>query len=253
MKLGSDLVAVVAGGASGLGAAVSAKLAGHGVKVAILDRDVTRGEQHADQIGAMFCRVDVASASSVRDALAKTRSVLGQERVCINCAGLAPAAKTVSRNAPHDPELFQSVINVNLVGSFNVASQSAAGMVEAFEKGSDAGVIVNTASIAAYEGQVGQAAYAASKGGIVGLTLPMARDLAEMGIRVMAIAPGIFATPMVTSMPDDLQATLANSIPNPSRLGDPDEFAGLVTHIIENSYMNGTVIRLDGAVRLAAR
>lgn len=241
------------GGASGLGAAVAASLRQCDVKVAILDRDAQKGAAFASQIGAAFIETDVTDAASVSASLKHVRREQGQERICVNCAGIAPAAKTVSRGVAHDLTLFQSVINVNLVGSFNVASQSAAGMVALNPVGEERGVIIHTASIAAFEGQMGQVAYAASKGGIAGLTLPMARDLARDGVRVMAIAPGIFGTPMVTSMSQEIQDGLAAAIPFPPRLGDPAEFASLALHIIENAFLNGSVIRLDGATRLAMR
>jgi len=253
MKLEAGLSAVVTGGASGLGAAVASALCAQGVKVALFDRDVDKGTRYAAEIGALFCETDVTDAASVSAALTQARAVHGQERICVNCAGIAPAAKTVSRGQSHDLALFQQTINVNLVGSFNVASRSAAGMVAAEPLGEERGVIIHTASIAAYEGQMGQAAYAASKGGIVGLTLPMARDLARDGVRVMAIAPGIFGTPMVTAMSQDIQDGLAAGIPFPSRLGDPAEYAALALHIIENAFLNGSVIRLDGATRLTMR
>ena len=253
MQLTSDLAAVVTGGASGLGHAVAAALRAAEVKVTLIDQDAEKGEARAKELGATFAEADVTSAESVANALQVARAANGQERLCINCAGIAPAAKTVGRNGIHDLALFQSVINVNLVGSFNVSSQSAAGMVEEGTDATCAGVIINTASIAAYEGQIGQVAYAASKGGIVGLTLPMARDLARDKIRVMAIAPGIFGTPMVTGMPQEIQDALASGIPNPARLGDPGEFAALALHIVENDFLNGSVIRLDGAARLAPK
>lgn len=253
MKLSGDHAAIVTGGASGLGAAVATALRAQGVNVAILDRDSDKGARYGAEIGALFCETDVTDAPSVAAALEQARAAHGQERICVNCAGIAPAAKTVSRGVAHDLALFQQTINVNLVGSFNVASQSAAGMVAADPVGEERGVIINTASIAALEGQMGQVAYAASKGGIVGLTLPMARDLARDGVRVMAIAPGIFATPMVTAMSTDIQDGLAAGIPFPPRLGDPAEFAALALHIIENAFLNGSVIRLDGATRLTIR
>lgn len=253
MKVNANCAAVVTGGASGLGAAVAKTLRAKGVKVAILDRDVAKGTAFASEIGATFCETDVTDAASVGAALAHARDINGQERICVNCAGIAPAAKTVSRGVAHDLALFQQVIAVNLVGSFNVASQSAAGMVAADLADQERGVIIHTASIAAFEGQMGQVAYAASKGGIAGLTLPMARDLARDGVRVMAIAPGIFATPMLTSMSQDIQDGLAAGIPFPPRLGDPAEFADLAVHIVENTFLNGSVIRLDGATRLAMR
>ncbi len=253
MRLGNDVAAVVTGGASGLGSAVAAALRAAEVRVTLIDREADRGEARAAELGATFAEADVTDADSVANALLTARDANGQERICINCAGIAPAAKTVGRKGVHDLALFQSVINVNLIGSFNVASQSAAGMIAETTDAECAGVIVHTASIAAYEGQIGQAAYAASKGGIVGLTLPMARDLAANKIRVMAIAPGIFGTPMVTGMPQELQDALAEGIPNPARLGDPAEFAALALHIIDNDFLNGSVIRLDGAARLSPR
>ncbi|MDD9923561.1 MAG: SDR family NAD(P)-dependent oxidoreductase [Boseongicola sp.] len=252
MEIGSGTSAVVTGGASGLGAAVTRALAERGARVAIFDLNSDAGLEVASEISGVFCNVDVTDSESVAAGLESARARHGQERICVNCAGIAPAAKTVSRGTAHDLATFRQVIDINLVGSFNVASQSAAGMV-ADGGGVEAGVIIHTASIAAFEGQIGQVAYAASKGGIAGLTLPMARDLARDGVRVMAIAPGIFGTPMVTSMSEELQEALASGIPNPARLGDPSEFAALACHIIENQYMNGTVIRLDGAVRLAPR
>jgi NAD(P)-dependent dehydrogenase (short-subunit alcohol dehydrogenase family) len=250
MKLDGSISAVVTGGASGLGARVATQLRDLGCKVAIFDLDEDHGTALAAEIGATFVLADVTDSQSVSDALFKARAENGQERICINCAGIAPAAKTVSRGAAHDLALFQKVININLIGSFNVASQSAAGMVGVDPIGEERGVIIHTASIAAYEGQIGQVAYAASKGGIVGLTLPMARDLARDGVRVMAIAPGIFGTPMVTSMSQDIQDGLAAGIPFPQRLGDPNEFAKLAVHIVDNAFLNGSVIRLDGASRL---
>ncbi len=253
MQIDEHISAVVTGGASGLGAAVVTALRARGAAVAILDRDAERGMVFAREVGATFQETDVTDAGSVASALGAARGAQGQERICVNCAGIAPAAKTVSRGAAHDLALFQQVINVNLVGSFNVASLSAAGMVAADPLGEERGVVIHTASIAAFEGQMGQAAYAASKGGIAGLTLPMARDLARDGVRVMAIAPGIFGTPMVTSMSQEIQDGLAAGIPFPQRLGDPDEFAALALHIVENAFLNGSVIRLDGATRLTPR
>lgn len=249
MEINNTFSAVVTGGASGLGYAVAKALRDQGALVTLIDRDADKGMDVAKELGATFVKADVTDAASVTAALDIARTANGQEQACINCAGIAPAAKTVGRDGVHDLDLFQAVINVNLIGSFNVASQSGAGMVENRVEG----VIINTASIAAYEGQMGQVAYAASKGGIVGLTLPMARDLARSKIRAMAIAPGIFGTPMVTAMPDDVQTALAAKIPHPARLGDPEEFAKLALHIIENDFLNGSVIRLDGAARLAMR
>ncbi|UYP69120.1 SDR family NAD(P)-dependent oxidoreductase [Thalassobacter stenotrophicus] len=252
MQIGANTPAIVTGGASGLGRAVATRLLAAGAPVTLLDR-APSGEDVAAELGADFIAVDVTQPQDVADALAQARAAQGQERICVNCAGIAPAARTVGREGAHDAALFLQVINVNLVGSFNVASQSAAGMAALSSEDPCVGVIINTASIAAYEGQIGQAAYAASKGGIVGMTLPMARDLAKARIRVAAIAPGIFGTPMVKGLPEDVQEALAADIPNPSRLGAPEEFASLVAHIIDNDFLNGEVIRLDGATRLTPR
>ncbi len=250
MELSNQIAAVVTGGASGLGSAVVTGLLTKGVKVAILDMNAP-----ADESNAIFCQTDVTEPESVAAALEQARTINGQERICVNCAGIAPAAKTVSRGMAHDAALFQKVINVNLVGSFNVSSQSALGMSEADALNADGerGVIINTASVAAFEGQIGQIAYGASKGGVAAMTIPMARDLSKLGIRVMAIAPGIFGTPMVTAFPQEVQDSLASNIPFPSRLGSPDEFAKLAMHIAENSFLNGEVIRLDGATRMQPR
>ncbi len=249
------LSAVITGGASGLGAAVATLLASKGIKIALLDMNVEAGEALAAELGGVFCHTDVSDQKSVEDALAKARAANGQERICVNCAGIAPAAKTVSRGAAHDLTLFQKVINVNLVGTFNVSSQSALGMsgAEVLNEDNERGVIINTASVAAFEGQIGQVAYGASKGGVAAMTLPMARDLAKSGIRVLSVAPGIFKTPMVAAFSQEVQDALAANIPFPSRLGTPEEFATLVYHMIENSFMNGEVVRLDGATRMQPR
>lgn len=247
--------AIVTGGASGLGAATARLLASLGLQVVVWDRDKTAGERIASDIGGMFVGVDVADASSVQGALAIVKEQVGDVRVLVNCAGIGRAAKTVSRGEAHDPALFTSIVNVNLNGTFHCASQVAAAMLSAEPLDTDGtrGVIVNTASVAAYDGQVGQIAYAASKGGIVSMTLPMARDLADKGIRVCAIAPGLFETPLLKDLPDEARESIAGQIPFPCRLGDPAEFATLVAHIINNSMLNGEVIRLDGAVRMAPR
>jgi len=255
MKLGKDIAAVVTGGASGLGEATARALAAQGVRVAIFDRDAERGKTVAAEIGGTFCLVDVTDIESVSVGLAGARAVHGQERICVNCAGIATGGKTVDRGGnAHDLADFTRTVTINLIGSFNVASQSAAGMVKntPLEDG-ERGVIVNTASVAAFEGQIGQAAYAASKGGIVGMTLPMARDLARDGVRVMAIAPGLFKTPMLAGLPEDVQASLGKQVPFPSRLGEPSEYASLVCHIAGNRMLNGETIRLDGAIRMGPR
>ena len=254
MKLAKGSAAVVTGGASGLGRGVAEALSAAGAKVAVFDLNPDGGK-FAESIGGVFCNVDVADAGAVAAALATVRESHGQERVCVNCAGIAPAAKTISRGAAHDPGLYAKVIGVNLIGSFIVSSQSAAGMAESDPVNDDGerGIIVNTASVAAFDGQIGQVAYSSSKGGIAGMTLPMARDLADKGIRVMAIAPGIFGTPMLEGLPQGVQDALASQIPFPSRLGTPAEFASLVLHIIDNPILNGEVIRLDGAIRMPPR
>lgn len=246
-------LAVVTGGASGLGEATARALAGRGMRVAIFDLQRERGAALADEVGGHFFSVDVSSAESVSTAMAGV-SAWGQIRVNVNCAGIAPAGKTVSRGVAHDPSVFAETIQINLIGTFNTASQCAAAMVEG-DPVSDGlrGVIVNTASVAAYEGQVGQAAYAASKAGVAGLTLPMARDMADKGVRVCAIAPGLFLTPMLQGLPEDVQASLGAQVPFPARLGQPDEYAQLVCHMIDNPMMNGAVVRLDGAIRMTAR
>ncbi|MEM1274134.1 MAG: SDR family NAD(P)-dependent oxidoreductase [Pseudomonadota bacterium] len=247
--------AVVTGGASGLGAAAAKALADAGMKVALFDLDTDRGPAHASNIKGMFQTVDVTDPASIEAGLDAVDATFGTPRVLVNCAGIAPGAKTTSRGQAHDPDLFAKVIAVNLIGSFYAASQVATRMVAAAPLGADAarGVIVNTSSVAAFEGQVGQAAYAASKGGVAGMTLPMARDLAGAGIRVCSIAPGLFLTPMLQGLPQDVQDSLGQQVPYPPRLGSPAEFAALVLHIAENPMLNGEIIRLDGAIRMAPR
>lgn len=254
----SDLTntsAIVTGGASGLGAAVAAHLAGRGVKVCLFDMNAEAATATAAKLGATWQQVDVSNADSVKEAFEKTRAHQGQERILVNCAGIGPASKTVSRGEPHDPALFAKVIGVNLLGSFYCASTAAAGMVTSDPSAPDGerGVIVNTASVAAYDGQVGQVAYAASKGGIVSMTLPMARDLADKGVRIATIAPGLFKTPLLEGLPQEVQNSLGAQVPFPSRLGNPEEFGKLVGHILDNPMINGEVIRLDGAIRMAPR
>ncbi len=250
------LAAIISGGASGLGEATARRLAKAGVKVTLFDMNAERGGAVAADIGGHYCKVDVSDTESVSVGLAQARLIHGQERICVNCAGVATGSKTVDRDGfAHDPVSFARTIQINLIGSFNVASQCAAGMVKAAALDDDGarGVIINTASVAAFEGQVGQIAYAASKGGIASMTLPMARDLARDGVRVMAIAPGLFKTPMLAGLPEDVQQSLGAQIPFPSRLGNPDEYAALVQHIVQNPMLNGEVIRLDGAIRMTAR
>ncbi|MCH2163935.1 MAG: SDR family NAD(P)-dependent oxidoreductase [Marinovum sp.] len=247
--------AIVTGGASGLGAATAEKLASSGLRVAIFDLNSEAGRNQAEKIGGHFFQVDVSDPSSVAAGISEAQNACGPARVVVNCAGLAPAAKTVSRGTAHDPAVFETTVRVNLLGTFNVASQAAAQMVSCNPLDPDGarGVIINTASVAAFDGQVGQVAYAASKGGVVGMTLPMARDLADKGVRVCAIAPGLFLTPLLQSLPEEVQASLGAQVPFPSRLGDPTEFAEMVSHISQNPMLNGEVIRLDGAIRMAPR
>lgn len=247
----STTKAIVTGGASGLGEATARYFAAQGAQVTLLDRDADRGPQVAAEIGGHFAHTDVTDEASVQDAIDLAMKQMGGITVAVNCAGIALGIKTVGRDGPHPLPAFQKTIDINLVGSFNVARLAAAAMADNPPEPDGArGVIVNTASIAAFDGQKGQAAYAASKGGIVGMTLPMARDLAASGVRVMTIAPGIFKTPMLAGLPDDVQATLAADVPNPARLGDPEEYARLAGFIVEMGYLNGEVIRLDGALRM---
>jgi len=247
--------AIVTGGASGLGKAAAKAFVERGMKVAIFDVNESSGTTQAAAIGARYYHVDVSDPASVSRALDRVESDLGMPRALVNCAGIAPAAKTVSRGAAHDADVFAKVIQINLVGTFYCASQVAARMVtaDALDEDGTRGVIVNTASVAAYDGQVGQVAYASSKGGIVGMTLPMARDLADKGVRVCAIAPGLFLTPLLSGMPQEVQDSLGAQVPFPSRLGKPDEYGQLVCHILDNSMLNGEVIRLDGSIRMAPR
>lgn len=255
MDIGAHTPIVVAGGASGLGSAVVRHFAGLGAPVGILDRDEAAGKDLADELDAVFAPADVSDWDSVNAALSALRAVNGQERICVNCAGIAPAARTVSRSGAHDPALFAKVVAVNLVGTFNVATLSATGMstLEPANEDGERGIIINTASVAAFEGQIGQVAYAASKGGVAAMTLPMARDLAGVGIRVVTLAPGIFATPMVSAFSTEVQDALAQSVPFPRRLGQPEEFARMAAALVETTMMNGEVVRIDGAIRMQPR
>lgn len=255
MDITNDTVALISGGASGLGAAAATALADAGARVVILDRNADAGNDMASRLNGMFIETDVSDPASVAAAIEQVRATHGALHIAVNCAGIAPAAKTVSKGAAHDPAIFAKTIGVNLIGTFNVASQASALMSENDLLDGDGmrGVVINTASVAAYEGQVGQVAYAASKAGVAGMTLPMARDMASIGIRVCAIAPGLFKTPMLEGLPQEVQDSLGAQVPFPSRLGNPDEFAQLVRHIAENPMLNGEVIRLDGAIRMAPR
>lgn len=254
MELDRSISAIVTGGASGLGGATAAMLAGAGVRVAIFDVNEDAGRAHAEAIGGSFFKVNVADDQNAADAVLAAEEVHGTARVLVNCAGVAPAVKTVSKeNAPHPLESFRKTIEVNLIGTFNVISKFAARLVLAELIGEERGVIVNTASVAAYDGQIGQAAYASSKAGVVGMTLPVARDLAQHRIRVATIAPGIFLTPMLMGLPQAAQDSLGQQVPHPSRLGKPEEYAQMVGAIIANPMLNGEVIRLDGAIRMAPR
>jgi NAD(P)-dependent dehydrogenase (short-subunit alcohol dehydrogenase family) len=250
----NGLAAVVTGGGSGLGAATARHLAALGCKVAAVDINQAAAEAIADSFGGIGLRCDVADAASAEAAFAAARGAHGPVRILVNCAGIGSAGRIVGRDGPMKLEAFERVIRVNLIGSFNMLRLAAAEMseAEALEEG-ERGVIVNTASIAAFEGQVGQPAYAASKGGVVGMTLPAARELARAGVRVVTIAPGLFQTPMVDGLPQDVQASLGAGVPFPSRLGRPSEYAELVEHIIRNRFLNGEVIRLDGALRMPPR
>jgi NAD(P)-dependent dehydrogenase (short-subunit alcohol dehydrogenase family) len=248
------LAALVTGGASGLGAATSAHLAGLGCKIAVVDINQAAAEAQAARIGGIGIACDVADAASGEAAFATARAAHGPVRILVNCAGVGTAGRIVGRDGPLKLDAFERVIRINLIGSFNMLRLAAAEMsaAEALEE-NERGVIINTASIAAYEGQVGQPAYAASKGGVVGMTLPAARELARAGVRVVTIAPGLFHTPMVDGLPPDVQASLGAGIPYPPRLGRPSEYAELVEHIVRNRFLNGEVIRLDGALRMPPR
>jgi NAD(P)-dependent dehydrogenase (short-subunit alcohol dehydrogenase family) len=255
MKMCAQTPAVVTGGASGLGAATARMLAAAGAPVAVLDRHADRGAALAAEIGGLFHATDVTDDASVAAGLAAAQAAHGVARIVVNCAGVAPAARIVGRDGPHDMDLFAHVVGINLIGTMRVMAQAAAAMAAAEPLTPDGarGVIVNTASVAAFEGQVGQAAYAASKGGVAALTLPAARDLARHGVRVLAIAPGLFGTPMLRGLPQEAQDSLSAQPVFPQRLGEPEEYATLARFLIENDYMNGEVVRIDGALRMAPR
>jgi NAD(P)-dependent dehydrogenase (short-subunit alcohol dehydrogenase family) len=245
--------ALVAGGASGLGAATARALNDAGANVTIADIDAERGGALASELGARFVATDVTDEAQVAAAVAAAAGD-GELRISISCAGIGPAEKTAGRKGPHSLALFERVIAINLIGSFNVLRLAAAKMLDnAPDDEGQRGVHINTASIAAFDGQIGQVAYSASKGGVVGLTLPAARDLSQNGIRVCAIAPGLFDTPLMAGLPEEWKASLGKSVPNPPRLGRPEEYASLALHIVSNTMLNGEVIRLDGALRMAPR
>lgn len=255
MEITNSTVAVVTGGASGLGEATATALAEKGAKVVIFDMNEELGPEVAKQIGGDFIRVNVADVENVTAAIAEVKAKHGGLHVLINCAGIGTPGKTVSKGIPLDAKAYQTVINVNLIGSMNMAVQGAAVMVanDPINADGERGVIINTASVAAFDGQIGQIAYSASKGGIVGMTLPMARDLSRDGVRVCTIAPGLFLTPLMKSLPEEAQESLGKQVPFPSRLGHPSEYAHMACHIVENIMLNGEVIRLDGAIRMAPR
>jgi NAD(P)-dependent dehydrogenase (short-subunit alcohol dehydrogenase family) len=258
MKLDESVAAIVTGGASGLGEATVRMLAAHGARVALLDMNAERGRAVAQEIGATFCEANVADEASVDAALAQARAANGVERILVNCAGIAPGKRTVAKKREtgeliaHDVATFRRTIEVNLIGTYQMVAKSAAAMagLDPVTPDGGRGVIVCTASVAAQDGQIGQAAYAASKGGVLGLTLPVARDLSGFGIRVMTIMPGLFHTPMFESVPEEFRKALEAGVPFPSRLGRPEEYAGLVRAIIDNDMLNGEAIRLDGALRM---
>ena len=259
MELNSGISAVVTGGASGLGEATARALAAQGVKVGIFDLNEERGEALAKELGGSFAKVNVTSEEDVDAGFAKVRSEIGQERILVNCAGTGNAFKTASRDKQtgeikHFPlKAFDLIIQINLVGTFRCLAKSAAGMMTLDPINGERGAIVNTASVAAEDGQMGQAAYSASKGGVVGMTLPIARDLSRELIRVNTILPGIFNTPLMNGAPENVKQALAASVPNPARLGNPEEYASLALEMIRNAYFNGEDVRLDGSIRMGMR
>ncbi len=260
MNLDKSVAAIVTGGASGLGEATARALAAAGVRVALFDMNTERGEAVAKEIGGVFCKVDVTSETQVDAGFAKAREAHGQERILVNCAGTGNAIKTASRDkqtkeTKHFPlDSFEKIIQINLIGTFRCIAKSAKGMLDLEpQEDGDRGVIINTASVAAEDGQIGQAAYSASKAGVVGMTLPIARDLSGDNIRVNTILPGIFNTPLLQGAPENVKAALGASVPYPKRLGQPPEYAQLALTMITNGYFNGEDVRLDGAIRMAPR
>ena len=249
-----DQAAIVTGGASGLGAATARRLAAAGARVAVCDMNAELANTVAAEIGGVAVVCDVADAASAEVAIAAASKAHGPARVLVNCAGIAVAKRVIGREGPMPLAEFDRIIRINLIGSFNMLRLATAAMskLEPLSTG-ERGVVISTASVAAYDGQIGQSAYSASKGGIVGMTLPIARELAQFGIRVLAIAPGLFLTPLLASLPQEAQDSLAAAIPFPHRLGQPDEFASLALHMIDNPYLNGEVVRLDGSLRMAPR
>jgi NAD(P)-dependent dehydrogenase (short-subunit alcohol dehydrogenase family) len=260
MKLSSSISAVITGGASGLGAATARRLAAHGVRVALFDLNDASGEALAVELGGVFCKVDVTSEEQVDAGFARARTIVGQERILVNCAGTGKAIKTASRDKSTGAIVtfptadFDRIVQINLVGTFRCTAKSAAGMMTlpVLDDG-ERGAIVNTASVAAQDGQIGQASYSASKAGIVGMTLPIARDLMGEGIRVNTILPGIFDTPLLARLPEHVKSALAASVPFPKRLGHPDEYAALAEFMITTTYLNAECVRLDGGIRMAPR
>ena len=249
-----NTAAVVTGGASGLGLGVARRLARAGAKVTLLDLNEALGRESAAEIDGLFVRADTSDEGAVAAALAEAEAANGTARILVNCAGIAPPAKVIDRSGGPQPlSDFARIVTVNLLGTFNVLAQFAARLHAAEPLGEERGVIVNTASVAAFDGQIGQAAYAASKAGVAGMTLPIARELARYGIRVVTIAPGLFMTPLLASLPQEAQESLGKQVPFPSRLGDPDEFARLVEAIVANPMLNGETIRLDGAIRMGPK
>ncbi|MBL8571155.1 MAG: SDR family NAD(P)-dependent oxidoreductase [Phreatobacter sp.] len=253
MKI-QGMAAVVTGGASGLGGATASRLAAAGAKVTIFDLNESLGIEKAKEVGGHFVKLNVTDEAAVDAALAEAEGLHGKARICVNCAGIGPPAKVIARDGSALPlKDFNTIIQVNLIGTFNVLSKFAARLHTADPVGEERGVIINTASVAAFDGQIGQPAYAASKGGIVGMTLPIARELARFGIRVVTIAPGLFLTPLMGSLPKEAQDSLGAQVPFPSRLGHPDEYAQMVEAIVTNPMLNGETIRLDGAIRMTPK